>query len=485
MLLFEHLSIDEIDPALSSSRTVQILRTMSLTDGISTDLVQYAPTVAPRRAATISGGGGYADVEDTIVVDIVGDTPGNCGATLMRLIGYIIQGGRWFAGENVNPVQVRARVERSTFTSDWMALILGPAGEQPPVAIDPQFDTTIDRWVIRGVELRFLRRGRWLASNQFYAANAAGATRNPQVLSFGSLSGTGGNLLGVDAPIALVPITTIGGTIGGEIGYLLSAVSAAAILLTDASTATAAGYTTVANAAAFPFQGTNILRYTPTTTNFAASGLIYSNQITSAYQTWAVYAAVRKNTAAASFQVRVAVTPESTGGIQGPVIRTRPVVVDSTDVDPQILPVGVFAVNAQRFDLQLEIAASTTTGPPTFDISYLVLHALDAPGARAIQINPGGAATIGRAVVSADAYNLRVGEARPVATSGIETFGVATTFFGDTDFVLPAVSDAGSTPTLSAVYLETDGTFWTVANGGANRVIEIAMLARAASLFPR
>lgn len=357
MIPFAYLALEEIEADfVITNRT--IVRVADLTDQVRYSLVSYAPSIAPLRPRTIAGGGDYAEVQDTIAVDVLGDTAASCAANYEELVDLIDQAGRWWDGESVNPVRLAGELQRSTVGRVYTSVLGAPSG-QPPAQVSPELDAMLGRWVIRGVQLAVIRRGRWLGPTDPNLTPTLTAT-NPAIGTITLAAGT------PRSPIFLSTVPTNGAAAAPQ--WVAISESADGIQIFDWSTRTAVGFTTVADAANRPYQGTNILRYTPASTAYATSGAAALASATQD-QTYAVLAAVRTSGAQA-FLVRPVI-----GGVSG-----RVTVIDTSPTTPQVINLGTVSIGpSNTATVALQVAAVSTSGGPTLDISYVALVNLSLP----------------------------------------------------------------------------------------------------------
>jgi len=430
MLVYEHLSVDTISTAGA------ITAVYDLVNGPQYQNARYAPGVAARRASSLAGLTPYAEVEDTLTVDITGSSAAACTAALETLIGLLDQGAQWRDGLNVEAVQIRMRIQFGT-AGLLSAIITGPAPGASPASYQAEPDVPTDprRWIIRDVELRFVRRGRLLATQ---ATASAASQESPTV---GTI--TLGVTLPVVSPLALA-YSSVAGTLNPS--FLLTAPRANALVSAAALTGTATGYTSVNDAANSPYPSqTNVLRYTPTGTAVAASGAI-TGAVPTIGRQFAVFAAVRNNSATVTFLIRTRLINQ-TYGPAGPWQ-----VVDTSSTTPRILPLGIISLSANpgANTLFLEIQALSTSGSPTLDIAYVVTLAVDTPGARMVTLRAASASPF--LFYATEANYDRSGGIR-AAVSAPGTPGVNLPYDGDID--LAAASDR-----VLASFVRVNGTAW-------------------------
>lgn len=464
MLIWEHLSFDVIDEGDGDIQSV-----LSLTDGIRCALISYAPRVAPLRASTLAGGGSYAEVEDTLQVLAIGQSAARCVANTEAIVALLDQAARWWDGETVKPVQIRGRIQQSS-VGDLSCVILGVAPGQEPIEIDPQPNVQLPDghtvpWA-QPLTLRFIRRGLWLRALGAGGGTDVGSTEPTPNPAPGSISFVAGDHDQI-SPLAIgLENATSTFTVGGYVLWADTADEAAGIYkvnLTTMAGATAAGFANQSDTANLPFGSTNVLRYTPASTAFAASGVpTFATLLGLLPGTVAIFAAVRNNSATVSWLMRAVANLSPTASNPSAPVRTRPVVIDTSSQTPRIIPLGVLSAGQTIGILQLEVAAETLTGSPTLDLGYIAVVAINEPGSGAVYIEPTDptmAATDERQIISAALANLT----QPaVVNKG--------TLPSDTPFRIPYAGNAEAQATNAGVrvaILGTRNTFWCISNGGS------------------
>jgi hypothetical protein len=142
-------------------------------------LLEYRPRVAPKRQSQLAGLSDVESVADSIVVTVIGDSPSDATRNLERLTGLLRQADDWQDLQQVDAVEIAVRVRDSTI-GVLSALIEGTVDGREPLSYDAEFNTPAapGRWAIQGVELQFVRRGKWLAKD------------NPVDVDLTSLDGT-------------------------------------------------------------------------------------------------------------------------------------------------------------------------------------------------------------------------------------------------------------------------------------------------------
>lgn len=348
---------------------------LALTDGttlidLTSDpyaLVSYTATPSALADSELANEGPYTAVEDTLIFHVSGCTAAEAYANVNAVTALLDQAWRWRRGENVTAVIIRAQAQGSTTHYD--AVLKGRSiGSPSPVVQPPTWDESAQRYLVRNVTLRSLRRGQWLKTTE--TAASAGAA-NPSILT-ATLPSTLTTKSPIDVRIAVFGTQTTPFTLADM--FVLIAPNAAALLIQEAEAMTAANYTSVADAGNNA-RGGNVLRYTPVATTLATSGFSGSLAALSG-KTIGVYAAVRNNSATTTWQVDLLVY------FAGGTTRTTPIVIDTSTTNPRVVALGIVTIPTQAVLAQLEITASAASG--TLDIDYLVFLDLDDETSRAV-----------------------------------------------------------------------------------------------------
>jgi hypothetical protein len=162
MIPFAYVGLEA--PSHTAPGSVPVLE---LTDLIEYALVSYAPTIAPINPIQITGSMPYTEVVDEITVDVLGSTPAICTANAERLLRTLEGADQWFRGlanqfGDITPLLIVVEVQGSA-VGRLGAAIVGYVPDDTPATVNPEFDQTYGRWVIRGVTVRLRRRGAWYA----------------------------------------------------------------------------------------------------------------------------------------------------------------------------------------------------------------------------------------------------------------------------------------------------------------------------------
>ena len=354
MIPFAFVGLDTISAANV------VTDTLELTDTAEYALVSYAPTIAPRRANRLAGQSRLAEVADSITLDVLGSTVQSCVAAYERLVGRLQQAARWWAGEGVEAVRVRMRVQspiKST-VGDLVALIYGPPDDTPAAQANPLFEADIQRWAIRGVTLTFIRRGLLTGLTPATATSAATPVKTIGTCTFSASA---------DQPTPTKLTITPNNSITVTPGYVLIAAQNGIILENaDSYTNNYGSIAKVTDAAANRSVATQVVRVT------APNGGISIPIGTILWTHMAVFAMVRVNTVGGEWRL--------TTGAQVGATNTQEQAVDVAYDQgfPQPVLLGVFTSPAGFYTF-INLDATGNTG--TIDIDSLYLVRIDLPAA--------------------------------------------------------------------------------------------------------
>lgn len=175
-----------------------------ITDGIDTVTIQtgantladwqltengWTPAIAGVHRSRLAGRGQYADVEESITVDVIGTTAALCYANLETLARLLDKAERWWRkNEAIPPVLLKYAPQGSTIhtspTTVLQAIVLGRAGNDELNGVGQPKNAGETGGVlfeIDGVEIVCRRRGSWIGASE--APASAAAVANPAVLT--------------------------------------------------------------------------------------------------------------------------------------------------------------------------------------------------------------------------------------------------------------------------------------------------------------
>ncbi len=384
----------------------------------------------------------YIDVVERFSLNVRGADAAAAMANMQTLAQLLIQAERWRNGVVVNPVIMKFAPQGSTIVSTaspYQALVLGRArGDGSALTLGERFpDVGMLREAL-GSKIALLRQGAWIGADETPAASSSAA--NPTVHNVTLTSNLNAS-----------PLTISLGGFSNNAAFPSSfLLVGSGISIAEAEAATAAGFTSVADAANNA-RGGSVLRYTPASTSFAATGVIS----TQSWQRIAIYAAIRNNSASATFQIY------ATGTYGATVVQTPITPIDTSTTQPRIVYLGTLYAPPSAFqDIRLNVAASTTSGPPTLDIDYVALLKLDDEFGYALALDPLSFSFAGAHSIVVD-HRLLTQLTPDVRSSA----AVGGQFYRFTYHGPARMYFAGTT--VQATWLATNGTSWRYTQSGS------------------
>lgn len=267
-------------------------------------VTNWIPAVASRRLGELNHGQPFEDVVEEMTIDIRGSNPAASLRTLQRLMDRALRWSRgaptyihkpgWAypdADSLVAAVYLQFTPDGSSISV--AAAITGPPGPgEPMVELPPGFMLSPATKHIEGVVLRFKRRGLWMRQAvQNTGTTDAGASGTPLTLNFGvTPAAESPYTLEIDAPTNIRDMDNSYILVSEQYG----------LARFQAEELTATGFTSVADGNLS--EDTNVLRYTPTSTNVATSG---DESVVIAGNRFAVFVSYRNN-GTRSYRVRAA-----------------------------------------------------------------------------------------------------------------------------------------------------------------------------------
>jgi hypothetical protein len=437
---------------------------LSITDGTTTAnliwhssanrkymLVQggWAPGIAPLREGTLGGRGPYADVEEEIELNILGDTQAEVLSNLQTLTTLLDQAWRfWRRGENVSPVKIQYTPKGSNLL--LTALILGraPGDQTAGVNLPITINKDLGALTIVSVKLRFIRTGLWL--NPIAESNTSTLSNNPTVQTVALPSA-----LTISAPTVLTAdsngVSLTAATVPAVILYA-SAVNRLTIF--EAESGTLGPQTTSVADAAGKARGGNVARYTPTVTTLVDLTTIQLNVMDSAMRRVALWAVVRNNSGTTSFQLQ-AQSPAGAGAAS-----TTPLIpIDTSSLSPRTVFLGVLSFALAPGTCAIKAQASAAAG--TLDIDYIVALAVDDERSGALSLP--GAALLSSLPFTVDPRILSA--ATPLVSQPSVVPAAAVGYNGDA-----MIHTTGGT--VYVTIIQPTGTFWVQVNAAGTTVIQ-------------
>lgn len=346
--------------------------TLNLIDNLSYGVDSLDPVIAPRQRSELSAGGPYLNVVQPLTVNVFGNTPAACWDNLTKLIRLLDQGENW--ARDIPVACVRIVVQTVTSTIAVGAEILGQADADAPLgSLAPEYEQvgSRGRYVIRNVQLSFLRTGMWEFSVD--AAVASAAVANPGIMP---IAFSGSNLAYCRLRMTWYKTgATEGGIREGNYAYTLIASDDAKLRLIDSVSFTTPALTTnQADAGADAFGG-SVKRFQASTTEITIN---VNPAWTTPQRRVGIFAAVRNNSATATFYIRGEATD-----IDNTPNRTPYTTIDTSTALPQVVFLGTCTARYDQslgiYNVTIYVSASLTSAAQTLDIDYVALICLDDP----------------------------------------------------------------------------------------------------------
>jgi len=329
----------------------------------------WSPSVSFLRKTRL--GPIYEPVREKVKFNSFGATQDTIFTNLDVLSDLFDQAARWSRNQNVLPVILKYQPKGSNLSQPLQAII---RDSNAITIVNPaSFNDLLMVNEINGIEASLIRDGQWLVGpiNDGTASgnsgdvitcsisNPAGFGTSPAhsslSLALGSWSTT--NIATVSPGFLFVSGTTDGSEVG--------------IKILEADALGASGAFTVVNDSANNAHGTNVLRYTPTTTAFVRKTI--GDLSWTSGRRLGIYATVRNNNQI-NYQIRAGYTKDLSASYS--YVQTGIKNIPSTTSFPQVLFIGTITLpNVQYGRLFIDIAASQATG--TLDIDEFVIIALD------------------------------------------------------------------------------------------------------------
>jgi hypothetical protein len=288
---------------------------LELTDNISYALVSYAPTIAPLRESLLGSQGPYDVATDTITVHAMGTTAALAYTAADKLQTLLEQAFRWWQGEKVSAVTIRAVAQDSTLTSPVVALVRGRAPGAPAgLTLPPIWHEHFGKYVIQNITLSFVRGPLFQGATQTATSNTAGM---PSVLTATFAAGAVDHLTPMVATLS-GPLQR--SALAFQLGYLLIAPQNR-IELIEAETMTKSGTgtaTSTADAAAHASAG-SVMRLSAPPASLQLDKAFSAPFAANAFQV-AVFATIRINATPTGADTMQAVLFRNSLPILGPIV---------------------------------------------------------------------------------------------------------------------------------------------------------------------
>lgn len=336
----------------------------------------WSPAVAGLRSNQLAGRGPYDDVEENLTLNIYGTSAANAYANLQTLARLLYQAERWMRGESVTAVLMKYSPAGGTVSSvvnPLQATVLGhlPGGQSGLLQLTTDFNDLTSEYVIRNIQVRFLRLGLLLHTS---ASAASSATNNADIATVNM-----GGFLNLASPTKIEISNIISNPSLSPALLILSGSGLSdEIGVADAEDGASGAPWTSVNDAGASARNTNVLRYTPTGTTESVSGGVtpgVSGGLINSFV--AVFMNARNNSATTSFRIRARLQESpSTPGITvyGPTIVIPPY---SGAAAPRWYFAGLIA--APFISPKVALAATASAASGTIDFDSIVVVNMSSP----------------------------------------------------------------------------------------------------------
>jgi hypothetical protein len=347
---------------------------LPLNDGIQYDNAIMAPTITIPQRSLLGSGGPYEAVEQSIEVDILGDTPGRCWENLNTLIKWLHQSDRWYRSEPREKV-VRLYIQTTPNAPMVFADILGFIDQQAP-SIPVEYESQLGpRYALRGVSITVLRFGVWEEESKQNIRTTNFNVPNIYDISFNAGSPANAGVY------SRLGIRIMGQYDWKNQAYLALVSDPKRMMIIDSVDFDdfGSGTNTTDTITTNPYGG-SFRRYL----SDAQIRLQLDTDVFMAAERIAVFAYVRNNSASVEWQLsiegneRVTIPVNTTGDATG-----EPTIVMVGILDRDYIINGSLVPGSTIYMPSLQIRKLSSTSA-TFDIDYLMLVALDDPWADTI-----------------------------------------------------------------------------------------------------
>lgn len=265
----------------------------------------WSPAVANLRSNALGGVGEFDDVVEDISIDIMASTAAGVWTAFAKLKRLLDRADAWRRSNGASGAAVLFKWSpiggtTSSTGSPLQAPILARAeGDQTQFfRIPSDFPRSGNRYILKGVQLRFLRRGIWQHTTQSATHNTV---TNGDLATLTFSAGQS-----VACPTKVDLSSFVPATLFYSGGYILFSEIANGISIVNAENMATGAYTSVSGSSQ-QARNTNVLRYTPgSASEVAAGGTSFSPPSTA--RNFLVYANMATNaTGGVSYRVRAAI----------------------------------------------------------------------------------------------------------------------------------------------------------------------------------
>ena len=144
--------------------------TINLVDGSNFSLVSWGPSVSYRRENVLGGQSSFVDVEETIVIDLIG---ANALSNLQTLSTMLDK-----ADNKTDIVTLRVQLQNSALSDPLECVVVGRGGSGL-IETPTTFNDNLLVYEIEGLEIQVIRKGAWLGDLD--TPTAVAAANNPVI----------------------------------------------------------------------------------------------------------------------------------------------------------------------------------------------------------------------------------------------------------------------------------------------------------------
>lgn len=347
--------------------------TVDLVDGTNYQLVMngWAPAVAQWRRSLLGGRSPYEDVREEFTINIMGATAVACLANVEKLAIVLQNALKFRRTMQGSAYYVKCQPQGSPLAASLQALIVDvETRPEDLVRLPVTYNDHLNIFEVENARISVTRRGVWLGSTE---TKAAGASTHPAKITLPSFTDT----VSIASPFNLTADGMTGVTSGGVNtfckGFLLLADSGDKIqfIEAEAMTATVPGAGTFAtnnagkNARA---SGGQVRRLVPNTAGtYELSGATTSPP--TGPGVYSVFVMCQNNSATVNFSV----TAYLRNDFSLDEAVSRPVVVDNSTTNPQVIVLGPIAYRPAVNTLVLKFVPSGTGAAETLDVDCVAM----------------------------------------------------------------------------------------------------------------
>lgn len=356
---------------------------LKLTDGTTTlDLAattayaipdgEWTPAISKRRRSGLAGPI-YEDVEERIPLHVRGATGAAALDNLVALVNLLDQAERFWLGEAVAPVLLQYLPHNTNLRAVVQSEVLGAVGDKTPWLRLSPYVNDASNYELPEIELRILRRGDWLAAVDSISPSG---TAQPAITT-----ATFSETVPLYSPVTLKASNVDyenqnGINIPKGLWFVASEATRLKLVEGESFSSTGATTSTCAIVVDANASGGNYAEF-----DHGEDGYWNLDETAIDGDLIGAFAMCRQTVGSDVWQLTTEIYRQATSGIN------LSQVVTLVDDGPAYEPVRLGVLSRADDDFTLHIQALRQSGSGKFNIDYLVLIVLGAPGERVIQFN--------------------------------------------------------------------------------------------------